>query len=162
MIVVSNASSIINLAAVGQLDLLQKLYGKITIPQAVFEEIVIRGKGQPGSKEAQSLEWIETIATSEDVLVTLLQLEVDEGEAEAIALALELKAELLLLDERRGREVASRLGLKFTGILGVLIEAKHKGLISQIKSIVDNLITKAGFWISQELYDHVLQIAKEK
>ena len=119
-------------------------------------------KGQPGSKNVQGLEWIETVATSEDVLVTLLQLEVDEEEVEAIALALELEAELLLLDERREREVASRLELNFTGILGVLIEAKHKGLIVPIKPILDDLMTKAGFWISQKLYDHVLQIAKEK
>ena len=50
----------------------------------------------------------------------------DNGEAEAIALAIELKADLLLLDERLGRKVASRFRLNYVGLLGVLIEAKHK------------------------------------
>lgn len=57
--------------------------------------------------------------------MTALQMELDPGEAEAIALAVELKAHLLLLDERRGRVVASRLGLHFVGLLGVLSEAKQ-------------------------------------
>jgi predicted nucleic acid-binding protein len=66
-----------------------------------------------------------------------------------------------LLDEHRGRIVASRLRLRFVGLLGVLIEAKRRGLISAIQSTLDDLIEKAGFWISRELYDRVLQAARE-
>jgi predicted nucleic acid-binding protein len=91
------------------------------------------------------------------VLVTALQAELDEGEAEAIALAIQLKAHLLLLDERRGRAVASRLGLRFIGLLGVLVEAKQKGYISRVKPLLDHLIAKAGFWVSHQLYARVLR-----
>ena len=59
MIVVSNTSPIINLAAIGQLEILQNLYDHIRIPQAVYYEIAVRGAGQPGSQEVQDLEWIE-------------------------------------------------------------------------------------------------------
>jgi len=87
--------------------------------------------------------------------------ELDPGEAEAIALAKELKADLLLMDERRGRRVASRLGLRFVGLLGILVEAKHKGLIKAVKPILDSLITKAGFWLGNRLYTRILETVGE-
>jgi len=67
----------------------------------------------------------------------------------------------LLIDEELGRKVAAGYGLKFTGILGVLIEAKHKGLISAVKPVLDDLITIAEFWVSDRLYDRVLQAVGE-
>ena len=83
--------------------------------------------------------------------------ELDAGEAEAIALAFEQKAELLLMDERLGRETARYFGLNYTGVIGILIEAKQKGLIGSIKEHLDSLRTIAGFHVSQPLYLKVLQ-----
>lgn len=161
MIVVSNTSPLINLAAVGKLELLHELYGRIVIPQAVYHEMAVGGAGQPGADQVRTLEWIETRRVAGQAMVASLCLEVDEGEAEAIVLADELEADLLLLDERRGRIVASRLGLRFVGLLGILIDAKHRGLIPAVQSTLDELIEEAGFWISRELYDRVLQAAGE-
>ena len=98
---------------------------------------------------------------TDPVLFASLQVELDDGEAEAIVLAIELKADFLLLDERKGRAIATRLGLRPIGLLGVLVEAKHKRLITDLRSVLDDLIRKAGFWISQELYEHALKIAGE-
>jgi hypothetical protein len=161
VIVVSNTSPITNLAAVGQLEVLRQLYDKVLIPQAVYGELTFGGAVQPGGREVQTLQWIETRQVTDRVLVAALQVELDPGEAEAIALAVELKADLLLLDERRGRAVASRLGLRFVGLLGVLIEGKHKGYIPAVKPILDDLVMKAGFWVSQRLYARVVQAAGE-
>jgi len=161
VIVVSNTSPIINLAVVGQLDLLKMLYNKVIIPQAVFREITIDGVGQPGAVETQKLGWIESKPVSDRAFTIALLRELDAGEAEAIALAVELGADLLLLDERRGRSVASRLGLRFIGLLGVLIEGKQKGYISEIKPVIDDLMMRASFWISPKLYAQVLQVAGE-
>lgn len=161
MIVVSNTAPIVNLAAVGRSELLRQLYGRILIPQAVHAEIASVGKGQPGAIEVETFDWIGTRPATYRPVVASLQLELDEGEAEAIALAVELQADLLLLDERKGRVIASRLGLKPVGLLGALIEAKHRGLVLAIKPIVDDLIATAGFWISQKLYEQVLQSAGE-
>ena len=161
MIVVSNTSPIINLTTIGKLDILQKLYGAIVIPESVYHEIAVTGSGEAGSREVQTFGWIETKKATNRLQVAALQIELDKGEAEAIALALELKADFLLLDERRGRAVASRLGLKSVGILGCLIEAKHKGLIPSIKPILDSLTANAGFWVSESLYNRVLQTAEE-
>lgn len=162
MIVVSNTSPIINLAAVGQLDLLRQLYEKILIPQAVYGEVTNSDDLQPGATEVRTLAWIETRAAQDRTLVAALQGELDKGEAEAIALAKELAADLLLLDERRGRAVASRLALRFVGLLGALIEAKQKGLLAAVKPVLDDLVTKAGFWVSPQLYTRVLQVAREE
>ncbi|MBI3538052.1 MAG: DUF3368 domain-containing protein [Chloroflexi bacterium] len=161
MIVVSNTSPIINLAVVGRLDLLRQLYGTTIIPRIVHDEFVSVVKGRDIAIDIESFDWIETRQVSNQTAVASLQLELDEGEAEAIVLGVELHADLLLLDERKGRAVATRLGLKFIGLLGVLIEAKQKGLIVSIKPILDDLTKKAGFWINSKLYEHVLKIAGE-
>ncbi len=161
MIVVSNTSPIINLAAVGQLDLLRKLYGNVLIPESVRDEIVVAGKGQPGSHEVEKSNWIKSTRVQATPIVASLELELDKGEAEAIALSIELKADLFLLDEHKGRLVASRLGVRCVGLMGALMEAKQRGLISSVKPIVDDLIEKAGFWISHDLYKHVLHSAGE-
>jgi predicted nucleic acid-binding protein len=161
VIVISNTSPIVNLATVGQLELLHQLYGQVIIPPAVFREIAVSGAGQPGAADIEAFDWIETLAVKDRAMVTSLQLEVDEGEAEAIVLAVELNADLLLIDERIGRAVASRLGLNFIGLLGLLIEAKRKGLVFAVKPILDDLIGRSGYWITRELYDSVLNAAGE-
>ena len=161
MIVVSNTSPVINLAVIGKLDLLRLLYQKIMMPYAVFHEITVKGAGQPGASDVQAANWIERRQVNDPTLVTALRTELDPGEAEAIALALELNAELLLIDERLGRKVASRFGLNFIGLLGLLIDAKHKGFIAAVKPILDDLIIKAGFRVSQHLRTQILQTTGE-
>lgn len=81
----------------------------------------------------------------------------DAGEAEAIALALETDAKLLLMDERLGREVAQHFGIRCVGLIGSLVESKHRGLISEVREAMDRLRDIAGFRISQALYEQVLK-----
>ena len=164
MIVVSNTSPILNLSIVKQWDILEQLYQKVLIPDSVSQELwECEHRNSAKGKLLPILvsEWIERQVVINQYLVNQLKLELDAGEAEAIALALEKKSDILLIDERRGRKVASRFGLNYIGTLGILIEAKHKGLITAIKPIVDNLIIEAGFWIKNDLYDKFLQVAGE-
>jgi predicted nucleic acid-binding protein len=161
VIVVSDTSPIINLAAVSQLVLLRGLFGRVIVPQAVFDEIAVAGAGRPGAIEAQTHPWIST-STAPHALVAALALDLDAGEAEAVALALAQSADLLVIDERRGRVIATRLGLRVIGTLGVLIDAKQRGQLTAVKPVMDDLITHAGFWISQALYDRVLSAASEQ
>ena len=157
MSVVSNASPLINLTRIGKLDLLRKLYGELVIPEAVWQEVVVAGGGQPGADEVKAATWVKLRAITNEQLVKALQQELDAGEAEAIALALEVGAELLLMDEHLGREVAHHLGLRCTGLIGVLIEAKRKGLIATAKPCLDALRDMAGFRVSDVLYVRVLR-----
>lgn len=157
MKVVSNASALINLSRIGKLDLLHKLYGELGIPEAVWQEVVINGIGQPGAEEVKRAVWIKKYAVTNSQLVHALEQDLDAGEAEAIALASEIKAELLLMDERLGRETAHHLGLRCVGLIGVLIEAKHRGFISGVKPHLDALRDVAGFRIKDELYLKILR-----
>ncbi len=162
MTVVSNTSPISNLAAIGQLSLLQQVYGNITIPQAVANEIakVATIYTQAASIPAQS--WI-TVQPVNDV-ATVQRLKggkLDAGESEAIALALELNAELLIIDEQLGRAIALTEGLNITGLIGVLLEAKNNRLIERVKPMIDALIIQARFRASSQLYTEVLRIAGE-
>ncbi len=119
MIVVSNASPLVGLASIRQLDLLKQLYGKVHIPEAVWREVVINGAGQPGSTEVENAGWIKRHQVANTRLVQSLLQYLDEGESEAIALAVELRAELLIIDERLGRDTARHFGLNFTGLIGL-------------------------------------------
>ena len=156
MIVVSNTSPILNLAVIGRLNLIELLYKKVLIPQEVAAELSAILPEKFSKKELQKLHYIETLSITNREVVNSLSLELDLGEAEAIALALEMKANLLLLDERRGRKVASRFGFRFIGLIGMLVEAKRKGYIAALKPVLNELIVKAGFWISDELYSRGL------
>lgn len=161
MTVVSNTSPLINLAHLGLLDILHEIYGTVIIPEAVWDEIVVKGAGQPGSTKLPGLPWISTASVVNRNLIQALRQELDAGEAEAIALALETEADLLLMDERMGRETAQHLGLTYIGVIGILVEAKRMGLIMTIQPHLDTLRNQIGFWISDRLYQRVLNDAGE-
>lgn len=161
MKIVSNTSPLINLAMIGELDLIQKLYGTIYIPQAVYDEIVIQGKGQAGAQQIKNSTWIKVQPLKNTLLAKSLYLELDKGEAEAITLAIETSADLILLDEKCGRSIATKFNLRPLGLLGILIHAKKSGLIPSVKPLLDKLRNKAGFWIAQKLYQAVLDAANE-
>jgi uncharacterized protein len=164
VIVVSDTSPITNLAAIDQLDLLQQLYTRLIIPTAVYNEMVTVDKLVPGAVEVQTLPWIQTqsIADSQQAIaIRESQENIDLGEAEAIVLALGLKADLLLMDERRGRAVAISYGLQVTGLLGVLLQAKRNNLIPAVKPLMDQLIDRADFRVSSQLYADVLNTVSE-
>ncbi|MFZ0544059.1 MAG: DUF3368 domain-containing protein [Candidatus Promineifilaceae bacterium] len=161
MIVVSNTSPLTNLAAIGLFHLLQNLYGRINIPDGVWDELNAYNQAWPGSSEVATAEWVERLAPKNQQMIIALRRDLDRGEAETIVLALELGADLVLLDERDGRYAAQRLGLKVVGVLGILLEAKSKGFIKHIKPPLDGLRQQAGFYISETLYQHVLALAGE-
>lgn len=160
MIVISDASPLIALAAVRQLELLRVLYSEILIPEAVYREVTAT-PGAPGAAAIGAAQWIHVEPASDRTLVAALAVELDEGEAEAIALAIQHRAELLLMDERRGRSIANRMGQRVTGVLGVLVEGKRHGHLKAIRPVMDALASEAGFHVSDALHARVLETAGE-
>ena len=86
----------------------------------------------------------------------------DLGEAEAIACAREMKAELLLIDEKLGKEFALAENIHCKGVVGVLIDAKKQGLIQYLKPLLDDLIQNLKFRLSDKIYKLALQKAGEQ
>ena len=105
--------------------------------------------------------WITRHRVQNQTLLISLKWQLDAGEAEAVVCAQETGADLLLLDERRGNRVATDFGIACTGILGVLLEAKHRGVLPAVQPVMDKLIRQAGFWLSDALYRRVLEISGE-
>ena len=102
MIVVSNTTPLIGLASIQQFDLLQSLFGKIYIPQAVFDEAVTAGRAEGGAKrEVSAADWIKIVPVKDQLAVDVLLDELDRGEAETIVLAGELNADWVLMAEKR-------------------------------------------------------------
>ncbi len=159
--IVSNTSPIINLAAIGQLDLIPKIYTTITIPQAVYTEITVDGKGKPGAVEVQNASWLSVCDVTNKTLVKDLLKAVNLGEAESIALSIEHHARLLLIDEQKGRTIATSYGITVKGLLGILTLAKQQGLLLSVKPALDDL-RHFGFWIDDTLYKYVLQQVGER
>jgi uncharacterized protein len=161
MIVVSNTSPIINLAAIGQVGLLAQLYRTILIPPAVYHEVVVRGQGQPGSAEVQTGAWVKVRPVASIAAIVQANPRLNPGEAEAIALALAEQADLLLIDERQGRQAATVLQLDVTGVLGILLTARQQGHIPAVTPLLDALRQQAGFWIHDALYRQVVRMSGE-
>jgi predicted nucleic acid-binding protein len=163
MLAVSNTSPVLNLAIIGQLDLLHQQFGQVWLPQAVADELRIE-QDLPGSaaiRTARQAGWLLTERVNDQVRVAILRRDLDEGEAEAIALALQKHADWLLLDERDARRAAKPLGLRVTGVLGILLKARRQGQLPSLREALDQLRDLADFRIGTPLYDELLRAAQE-
>lgn len=154
LLTVSDSSVIIALAKICRLDLLEKLFEEILVPEAVWREIAVEGK--LGSRKIMEASYIRVEKLRNVRLATLFKEFVDTGEAEAIALALERDADLLLVDDRDARNLAKNLGLQIMGTLGIIALAKYKGLIPEAKQVIDHAI-RSGLWISKKILKEFLK-----
>lgn len=161
MIVVSDTSPITNLAAIGHLELLRSLFGSVLVPDAVVAELRACEVGTPGFVDLDPNDWLVARPIVEPAVAAALSMDLDLGEAQAIALALESGADVVLMDERRGRRLAQRLGLRTLGVLGVLVKAKRERRIEHVKPLLEALVSQAGFWIGNDLYARVLREVSE-
>jgi hypothetical protein len=161
MIIVSDTSPLSNLFIIQQLQLLEKLYGKVIIPGAVMNELLQLEKRRIDLSSIKNAKWIEVIDVSDRPLVDELSQDLDVGEAEAIVLAEMLHADWLLMDETKGRSIAKTQGLHIVGLLGVLLLAKEKGHILSVKELLNDLINKAKFRVGEELYNRIIEMSGE-
>lgn len=157
MIIVSDTSPVSNLILIERLDILQKLFNEIIIPPAVDAEIRALEQFGKDLSEYENAKWIKVSAPTDSSKIQSLRTELDEGEAQAIALALELNCDLLLMDERIGTNIARQEGLKTVGLVGVLIKAKDKGIISEVRAVLSDLKTVAGFWLGENIEKKIFE-----
>lgn len=129
--------------------MLQRVYGKIITTTEIAAEF---GEKLP--------DWVEVVVVKDKLRQQLLNMQIDKGESSAIALALETSENTLIIDDYKARKVAEQLSLNFTGTIGVIIKAKHLGLIESIKPYI-NKIKETNFRISTDLETKALIEANE-
>lgn len=162
MRMVSNTSPIIGLAKIGRISLLKSIAEEVLIPPLVYRELL----GKIGSESDQ----IDRALNDFIRIMDLMPLEIatenavadlDEGEKQAVALAATMKENvLLLLDDRAGRQVAEKLNIPTTGLLGILLLAKEKGLVGNVVPLIEELRDN-GYWLSDEVIDVARRLAGE-
>jgi predicted nucleic acid-binding protein len=150
MIIVADSSPLIALSRVGRLELLRSVYGTVIVPDAVWAELVLDGEGRAGAAMVKESAWIIRHAAQHREVVKELEDTLDPGECEAIALAQEIGADALLMDEQLGRAAALHLGLKVTGLLGVLLAAKEMGLLLDAFELAKEM-QRNGWWVADHL-----------
>jgi predicted nucleic acid-binding protein len=164
VVVVSNSSPLIYVAALGDFDLLPRLFGEIHIPSAVWKEIVEQGAGFPvqaAALQAVTETWLRVTPLRRPVEPIHLQgRRLHLGETEVIRLAEQLPADALLLDDRDAVIHARTQGFRVAPTIAIYIEAKRKGMIGSIKEKVDQLRI-AGFRLTERDYKAVLAAARE-
>ena len=159
--IVANAGPLIALARIGHFHLLHLLYNGLRIPTAVKDEVITFGKARPGAVELETAQWIQVVDVTNQTAIELLRERLDRGESEAIVLAIELEADLLLIDEARGRRIAQAQGLNHIGTLGILVQARQNGIIAAVTPLLDDLI-ESGFRMNEALYRTAQQLAGEE
>ncbi len=152
--VIADTSPIFYLLSIGQIDLLPRLFGRIVVPDAVYKEL-----SHPSAPRmirewaAATPEWAEVVpvdAIDDAALQTL-----GAGERAAITLALSLHADLILIDERKGTNVALRKGFEVTGTLGILQLAARRKLVNLADAFAH--LKRTSFRYRQELMDELLR-----
>ena len=153
-----NSTPVIGLANIGKLDVLRQMYGTITIPQAVFDEI----KSPSVQRQVNAnRDWIRVEQINDASQKQMYRAKLHAGEVEVMILAQEKKADLVILDDNAAKKTAKFLGLRVIGTLGILVLAKKRGYIKEVSPVLDAL-KRDGFFVSDDLCDLVLRQADEK
>ncbi len=147
--IISDTSCLILLDKIGELSILNKLFGIITTTSKVAEEF-----GQPLPP------WFDIKEANDKKYQAIIESLVDKGEASAIALAIEFEDCLLIIDDLKGRKFAHQLGLRIIGTMGVIVDAKLTGIIPSVRPILSK-IKSTNFRISEQLEMLILERAGE-
>ena len=132
MLIVSDTTPIISLIKVNRLELLKTMFQTVIIPQAVYDELIRNARYADEADIVKHSSFLRVVAVQNANAVSILRQteKLDAGESEAIVLSEEQAADLTLMDERRGRQTAKRLGINITGTVGILLSAYDEGLLS--------------------------------
>lgn len=164
MIVVSDTTPLISLMKIGKLNLIEQLFGEVQIPEAVYIELVSNPEFKQEAQQIQRSALFKRVIIEDEKAVDLLRRAtgLDLGESEAIILSDSCKADLLLMDEKKGRQVAKQMGLHFMGTVGMLRVAHEEKLLSykEIEECI-KILKANGRHISDRLYQQLLESIRQ-
>ncbi len=154
-IVVADTTPLITLGGAGAIGLLHSVFGKIHIPEQVWDEYE-KFRTQMSLPDLAHSVWLHR----HQVTITPPFSPLDEGEAAALTLAQILGANVVLIDEKKGRKAAATAQLPMMGTLGFLLRAKQEGQVIAIKPIIDQF-GRLNRYYSPHLIAQTLQAAGE-
>lgn len=164
MIVVSDTTPLISLLKINSIDLLEKLFGRVLIPEAVFNELTVDKRFMSEAEQIRRRQFIavKSVQNPESANILKRATGLDQGESEAIVLTDELNADILLMDEAKGRAVSSQMGFKVMGTIGILMAAyEEKELTAdEVRKCIEDL-QNAGRHIGQKHYQMLLDKLKD-
>ena len=155
MILIADSSALVALSIVDKLDVLEKLFGDVYVPRAVYAEVSKENKAESHKLAKYCKNRVLDIQSSANFNITLGQ-----GESEAIVLYTEQNADFLLCDDKKAKKFAQSFGLKVIGSLGILLKAKEAELIGEIAPFIE-LLRDSRIFIDDKTYDLVLGMAGE-
>ena len=158
-LVISDTSPLFYLHRLKQLDLLKHLYQRITIPQAVVDELKAGRDVGEDTPDVTAYNRIEIRPVRVPELIKLVT-DLGAGEAQVLALALEEPGSLTIVDDNFARKVAGARGIRVTGTAGILLKAKEKKYISAVTPLLDNLRVM-NFRLSDTVIASILKLARE-
>jgi len=148
---VVNATSLIALSLLDRLALLTRLFDQIIVPQAVYEEVAIKGAGKPGADAIHAAEWLCVISPELTTTIEPMLLGLDAGEMEVLLLSQQIKPDWVIIDERLARSVAFALDMPVKGTLGILLAAVFADFLSKEEALTDlQKLVKQGIRISPQ------------
>lgn len=159
--VIVNTTPLIALSHVGWLDILKKLYGEVTIPEAVYNELSVKAESVCKKAVDSSLDWIRVDKIKNQMAKTMYKTQLHDGEVEVMILAKEVAADVVIIDDANAKKHAKYLGLPVTGTLGVLIKAKQKGYINELRPMLQRMV-ESGIYLSQSLIELCLKQVGEE
>ena len=159
--VIVNSTPWIALSHVKQLGLLRDLYGQVTIPRAVYNEISVKTDSSCKKAVDDALGWIVVEDIKNQMAKNMYKTQLHEGEVEVMILSLEQDADLVVIDDANAKKHAKYLNLNVTGTLGILIKAKQKGYINELKPILEEMVEK-HIYLSDKLIKMCLEQVGEK
>lgn len=153
MKVFSNTTPLLAFSALGKFDLLGHLFGIINVVQSVSDECAYGGKILV--PDLKCIPWMNIVEDPVELDPRFYTL--DAGESNTISMAIQTGADIIIIDERQGRNLAEFYGAKVVGTLGVLLKAKKDGLIESFSDEVE-LLKRAGFWYDEKLVERLAKL----
>lgn len=147
---ICNSSPLIALLSVNKIDILNDLFSEVLTPEAVFNE---EFKAENKDADFNKANFLKIVKVNDRNLVKVLNIHLGLGESEVIALSLEKDLDWVILDDKQARNIAGNMDLKVIGTVGILLLAKQKSLISNVKPLLLEMKEKVNFRISQLIID---------
>ncbi len=155
MILIADSSALIALSIVDKLDILEKLFGEVYIPRAVYVEVSQENKNKSQELSLYCRDRVLDISSEINFNISL-----GLGESEAVMLYKEKNADFLLCDDKKAKKFAQNFDIKVIGSLGVLLKAKEAELITKISPLIQTLKSSQIF-IDDKTCEIVLNMAGE-